>query len=227
MIHKIRMEKDSLGELAVPENVYFGIQTQRAVENFPISGLRAAPILIEAVMYIKKSAAEVNAKLGLLPDPKAKAIIQACEEVRAGEFRDQFPVDVFQMGAGTSFHMNCNEVIANRAAEILGGKRGDYKWVHPNDHVNMGQSTNDVFPTAMRLSILMLLRDRLYSSLENMAAALEAKGDEFDGILKSGRTHLQDAAPIRLGQEFKAYARALRKGASFLDTRLHLFWNWE
>ncbi len=212
MTKKTRIEKDSLGEFSVPEDAYFGIQTQRAVENFPISGLRAALTLVEAVMYIKQAAAQVNAKLGLLAAAKSQAIVQACEDVLAGKYQDQFPVDVFQMGAGTSFHMNCNEVIANRASEILGGKRGDYELVHPNDHVNRGQSTNDVFPTAMRLSALMLLRDKLYPSLSSMTDALDAKGDEFHGILKSGRTHLQDAAPIRLGQELKAYAKSLRKG---------------
>lgn len=217
MSEKTRIERDTLGELAVPEEAYYGIHTQRALENFPISGLRASPVLVSAMMYIKKTAAEVNASLGLLPVDKAHAIASACEEVLAGQHADQFPVDVFQMGAGTSFHMNCNEVIANRASEILGGKRGEYVLVHPNDHVNRGQSTNDVFPTAMRLSLLIRLRDGFTSSLEDMADVLYAKGEEFDGILKSGRTHLQDAAPVRLGQEFKAYAHSLQKGKAFLE----------
>jgi aspartate ammonia-lyase len=202
--------------MSVPEGAYFGVQTQRALENFPISGLKAAPALVDAMMVIKKTAAEANARLNQIPDDKAQAIVQACEEVLEGRFRDQFPVDVFQMGAGTSFHMNCNEVIANRAAEILGGKRGDYALVHPNDQVNRGQSTNDVIPTAMRLSVLMRLQDHVFPPLKAMAEALDAKGKEFDGILKSGRTHLQDAAPIRLGQEFNAYAEALHRGEAFL-----------
>jgi aspartate ammonia-lyase len=206
-----RMEKDSLGEMEVPAEAYYGIQTVRAAQNFPISGLRADPALIEAVMQIKKAAALTNASLGRLDEDKAGAIDSACEEVLGGRFRDQFIVDVFQMGAGTSFHMNCNEVLANRASEILGGQKGEYSPVHPNDHVNMGQSTNDVFPTALRLSVLFLLRDTLYPELDALAAAFRAKGKEFDGVLKSGRTHLQDAAPVRLGQEFTAYGLTLDK----------------
>jgi len=217
MTKKVRIERDSLGEISVPEGAYFGIQTQRALDNFPISGQRAAPLLVEAVMLVKKAAAEANAKLGLLPESKAQAIMQACDEVLAGKYRDQFPVDVFQMGAGTSFHMNCNEVIANRASEILGGSRGDYERVHAHDHVNLGQSTNDVFPTAMRISLLMSLKDRFYAVLENAASTLDSKGEEFNGILKSGRTHLQDAAPLRLGQEFRAYAKSLHEGKKFLE----------
>ncbi len=206
-----RLEKDSLGELEVPADAYYGIQTVRAARNFPISGLRADPVLIEAVIRIKKAAALANASLGCLEEAKASAIDQACDEVLAGQFRDQFKVDVFQMGAGTSFHMNCNEVLANRAIEILGGRRGEYRILHPNDHVNLGQSTNDVFPAAMRLSVLSLLRDLLYPALDGLASAFAAKGKKFDGILKSGRTHLQDAAPIRLGQEFAAYALTLER----------------
>jgi aspartate ammonia-lyase len=211
MTKNTRMEKDPLGELEVSAEAYYGIQTLRASQNFPISGLRADPALIEAVMRIKKSAALVNASLGRLDDDKAGAIDLACDEVLGGQYRDQFIVDVFQMGAGTSFHMNCNEVLANRASEILGGHKGEYRPVHPNDHVNMGQSTNDVFPTAMRLSVLSLLRDTLYTELDTLASAFQAKGKEFDGVLKSGRTHLQDAAPVRLGQEFRAYGLTLEK----------------
>jgi aspartate ammonia-lyase len=200
-----------LGELEVPAEAYYGIQTVRAAQNFPISGLRADPALIDAAIRIKKAAALTNASLGCLDEDKAGAIDQACDEVLSGRFRDQFIVDVFQMGAGTSFHMNCNEVLANRASEILGGDRGEYREVHPNDHVNRGQSTNDVFPTALRMSALALLRDTLYPELDALAAAFRTKGDEFDGILKSGRTHLQDAAPVRLGQGFTAYGLTLDK----------------
>jgi len=211
MTKDTRVEKDSLGELEVPTDAYYGIQTVRAMQNFPISGLRADSALIEAVIRIKKAAAFSNVSLGGLDEEKAGAIDQACDEVLAGQFRDQFIVDVFQMGAGTSFHMNCNEVLANRASEILGGRKGEYRLVHPNDHVNRGQSTNDVFPTALRLSLLSLLRDLLYPALDALASAFKAKGKEFAGVLKSGRTHLQDAAPVRLGQEFTAYSLTLDK----------------
>ena len=199
------MEKDSLGEKEVPATAYYGVQTTRALENFPISGLRAHPALITAHATIKKAAALTNRELGNLDSRIAEAIVQASEEVVEGKLRDQFVVDVFQAGAGVSFNMNCNEVIANRAIEILGGSRGDYKQVHPNDHVNMAQSTNDTFPTSMRLSSLMMIRE-LDPVLERLQYALAAKGEEFDSIIKSGRTHLQDAVPIRLGQEFAAYA---------------------
>ncbi len=205
---KHRIEKDSLGERKVPAEVYYGIQTQRAVENYPISGYRAHPRLIRAMGMIKKAAALVNQELGLLDEKRAGAIVQAAEEVIAGKLNDQFVVDVYQAGAGVSFHMNTNEVVANRAIEILGGKRGDYSVVHPNDHVNFGQSTNDVIPTAMRLASILLF-DQLLPEVERLSRAFAAKGHEFDGILKSGRTHLQDATPIRLGQEFAAYAVAI------------------
>lgn len=211
MGEKTRVEKDTLGELEVPAGALYGIQTVRALYNFPISGLTTAPAMIEAVMWIKKAAALANASLGSLDGIQAEAITTACDEVLAGQHRDQFVVDVFQMGAGTSFHMNCNEVLANRASQILGGRAGEYDLVHPNDHVNMGQSTNDVFPTAMRLSVLSLLHDFLYGPLQDLSAAFTRKGEEFDAVLKSGRTHLQDAAPVRLGQEFKAYGQTLDK----------------
>jgi aspartate ammonia-lyase len=217
MREKKRMEVDSLGKLPVPEEAYYGIQTLRAFQNFPISGLKASPELVEAVVQIKKAAARVNSELGRLEKDEAQAIIKACDEILAGKLRDQFIVDVFQMGAGTSFHMNCNEVVANRAEEMMGGKKGEYKLIHPIDQVNMGQSTNDVYPTAMRLALLSLLRDHLYPALRGIEEAFCSKGKEFDGILKSGRTHLQDAAPIRLGQEFTAYGRALRKTREFLE----------
>jgi aspartate ammonia-lyase len=203
-----RIEKDSLGEKQVPADAYYGIQTQRAVENYPISGLHAHPRLIQAMGMIKKAAALANRELGLLDQRRAGAIVEAAEEVMRGALNDQFVVDVYQAGAGVSFHMNTNEVIANRAIENLGGSRGDYSVLHPNDHVNFGQSTNDVFPTAMRLAALLLIKE-LLPEVERLSRAFARKGQEFDGILKSGRTHMQDATPIRLGQEFAAYAVAL------------------
>ncbi|HEY6308236.1 MAG TPA: aspartate ammonia-lyase [Candidatus Angelobacter sp.] len=205
-----RLEKDSIGAKEIPADVYYGIQTARAVENFPISGMRAHPTLVRAFGMVKQAAAEANKSLGLVDDKRADAIIQAAQEVAGGKWDHQFVVDVFQAGAGVSFHMNSNEVIANRAAEILGGKLGDYAIVHPNDHVNYGQSTNDVFPTGMRLATLLEL-EKLYPALEGLAAALDAKGKEFHHIMKSGRTHMQDAVPMRLGQEFAAYGVAVRK----------------
>ncbi|MEW5945323.1 MAG: aspartate ammonia-lyase [bacterium] len=207
---KTRKEKDSLGELEVPANAYYGVQTARAVANFPISGLKPYPELVEAYACIKKAAAMVNSRLGLLSGKRARAIIRAADEVLRGKFRDQFVVDPFQAGAGTSHNMNVNEVIANRAIEILGGRRGDYSLVHPNDHVNMSQSTNDTFPTAMRISALMKEK-KLLPELDALAGAFRAKGREFGGILKSGRTHLQDATPVTLGQEFTAFADTLAK----------------
>ncbi|MBI4467564.1 MAG: aspartate ammonia-lyase [Acidobacteria bacterium] len=205
-----RIEKDSLGEKKVPAEAYYGIQTQRAIENYPISGLRAHPVLIRAMGMIKKAAALANLELKLLDEKRARAIIQAAEEVMAGKLDHQFVVDVYQAGAGVSFHMNTNEVIANRAIEILGGRCGDYSLVHPNDHVNFGQSTNDVIPTAMRLASILLF-DQLLPEMERLSRAFAKKGQEFDGILKAGRTHMQDAVPIRLGQEFAAYAVAVRR----------------
>src|SRR5438105_6201842 len=205
-----RTEKDSLGPKEIPANVYYGIQTARAVDNFPISGMRTHPTLIRAFGMVKQAAAEANKELGLIDEKRARAIIQASKEVQQGKWDAEFVVDVFQAGAGVSFHMNSNEVIANRAIEILGGSLGDYSIVHPNDHVNYGQSTNDVFPTGMRLATLLEL-EKLYPALESLAAAFEAKGKEFHNIMKSGRTHMQDAVPIRLGQEFAAYGVATRK----------------
>ena len=205
-----REEKDSLGPKQIPANVYYGIQTARAVENYPISGMRAHPTLIRAFGMVKEAAAEANRDLGLIEKPIADAIIAAAKEVQQGRWNNEFVVDVFQAGAGVSFHMNTNEVIANRAVEILGGKLGDYSKVHPNDHVNYGQSTNDVFPTGMRLATLLEL-EKLYPVLDSLVAALNRKGKEFHDILKSGRTHMQDAVPIRLGQEFAAYAGAIAR----------------
>ncbi len=212
---KMRAEKDSLGEKQVPAEAYYGIQTQRAVENYPISGYRAHPKLIRAMGMIKKAAAMANRELKLIDAKRAAAIIQASEEVTAGKFDDQFVVDVYQAGAGVSFHMNTNEVIANRAIEILGGQRGEYEVCHPNDHVNFGQSTNDVYPTAMRLAAILLF-DEVLESLGELERSFARKGKAFDHILKSGRTHMMDAVPIRLGQEFAAYATAMRRAAEVL-----------
>jgi aspartate ammonia-lyase len=205
-----RIERDPLGEKAVPAEALYGIQTLRAAENFPISGLRPLPAAVDALIWIKRSAALVHKQTGRLEARLADAIIQAADEVLTGQHRDQFIVDVYMAGAGTSHNMNANEVLANRANEILGGDRGTYQPVHPNDHVNMAQSTNDVIPTAMRLVILATLR-RTEAALNRLAAALLAKGVQFDAVLKSGRTHLQDATPIRLGQEFTAYGHTVER----------------
>ena len=207
----LRKEKDSLGFVEVPAKAYYGAQTARAVENFPISGMRAHPQLIRALGMVKRAAAEANKELGLVDAKRADAIIQAAQEVIDGKWNGEFVVDVFQAGAGVSLHMNTNEVIANRANEILGGKLGEYAQVHPNDHVNYGQSTNDVFPTAMRLATLLAL-DTFYPVLDKLAATFAEKAKAFHGIMKSGRTHMQDAVPMRLGQEFAAYGLAIEKG---------------
>jgi aspartate ammonia-lyase len=197
-----------LGRVFVPDWAYWGAQTQRAVENFPISGLKPHPILIDALVLIKIAAAQTNLELDGLPQEKARPIIQSGQEVLAGLWRQHFVVDVFQAGAGTSLHMNVNEVLANRAGELVGEPRGSYSLIHPNDHVNLGQSTNDVFPTAMRLAILMELRT-LYPEGEALVEALRAKAQEFAEIYKAGRTHLNDALPVTLGNEFAAYAQAV------------------
>ncbi|MBW8866043.1 MAG: aspartate ammonia-lyase [Acidobacteria bacterium] len=207
-----RTERDPLGELQVPAAAYYGVQTARAVENFPISGLRAAADLVTATVLIKKAAAEANAHLGRLDRDVAGAIVRAADEILDGRLRDQFVVDVYQAGAGTSHNMNANEVLANRAGELLGEARGAYTRVHPNDHVNMGQSTNDVFPTATRLALL-LGAEPLVAAARALGDTLARKADEFAGILKTGRTHLQDAVPITLGQEFSGYAECVRRGA--------------
>jgi fumarate hydratase, class II len=205
----VRIERDSLGEVRVPAAALYGAQTQRAVENFPISGLRPYRAFIWSMGVIKRAAAEVNMSLGLLDEKKGKAIVAAAQEVIDGLWDTHFVVDPFQAGAGTSHNMNANEVIANRAVEILGGQRGDTKLVSPNDHVNMAQSTNDTIPTAIRLGCLWRLPELLLT-IDELAVALGEKAQEFDGIVKSGRTHLQDAVPVRLGQEFGAYAQAVR-----------------
>jgi aspartate ammonia-lyase len=205
-----RMERDSLGELPVPAAALYGIQTERARRNFPISQLAPLAPFVDAVIWIKKAAALAHKETGRLDAKLADAIVRAADEVLAGAHRDQFVVDPYQAGAGTSHHMNCNEVLANRANELLGGERGTYTPVHPNDHVNMGQSTNDVIPTAIRLAVLALL-PALEQALGRLAAAFHAKGQAFDRVLKAGRTHLQDATPIRLGQEFAAYGHIIER----------------
>ena len=238
---EMREEKDSLGVVEVPAGAMYGAQTQRAVENYPISGMRAAPALIRAIGMVKKAAAEANGELGVVSKERAEAIARAAEEVIEGKWDTEFVVDVFQAGAGVSFHMNANEVVANRANQLMarGKVRGEdktnteildfvqnddtnselgiaaaalgkYEWVHPNDHVNYGQSTNDVFPTAMRLGTLLAL-EGLYPVLDGLAEGFALKAREFDGVVKSGRTHMQDATPIRLGQEFAAYGVAIGK----------------
>jgi len=205
-----RIERDPLGEMPVPTDALYGIQTLRAKQNFPISGLRPLPAFVEAVVQIKKAAAQVHRETGRLEARLADAIVRAADEILLGQHREHFIVDVYQAGAGTSHNMNCNEVLANRANELLGGKRGEYKPIHPNDHVNMAQSTNDVIPTAIRLGALLCL-GALTAALDALGEAFLAKGREFDGILKSGRTHLQDATPMRLGQEFTAYGHTIQR----------------
>ena len=206
-----RTERDSLGEVQVPIDALYGAQTQRAFENFQISGLKPRPAFIWSMATIKRAAAEVHRDLGLLDAEKANAIVEAAQEIIDGKWNDQFIVDPIQAGAGTSHHMNVNEVIANRATQILGGRLGEYL-VHPNDHVNMAQSTNDTIPTAIRLGCLWRV-DELLNVLNDLVLAFNAKATEFDDIIKSGRTHLQDAVPVRLGQEFGAYAKAIQRDA--------------
>jgi fumarate hydratase, class II len=209
-VSQTRTERDPLGDMPVPAEALWGIQTERARQNFPISGLRPLPPFVDAVIRIKKAAALTHRETGRLESKLADAIIKAADEVLTGGHRDQFVVDPYQAGAGTSHNMNCNEVLANRANELLGGKRGEYKPVHPNDHVNMAQSTNDVIPTAIRLGALGLLAP-LTEALSRLARALAAKAKAFDNIVKSGRTHLQDATPLRLGQEFGAWAHTVER----------------
>src|SRR6266571_1172422 len=211
-VEEYRLDRDSMGEVKVPSSAYYGAETQRAVQNFPISGLRLPKEFIRAMALIKLSAARANMQLGLLDPKKGEAIVSAAKEVMEGALDDQFVVDVFQTGSGTSSNMNMNEVIANRAIELLGGKRGDKSIIHPNDHVNMCQSTNDVFPSAIHVSAAEAIARRLIPSLRVLAEALERKTAEFEDVVKAGRTHLQDAVPITLGQEFSGYASMIRHG---------------
>ncbi|MGA2387214.1 MAG: aspartate ammonia-lyase [Candidatus Bathyarchaeia archaeon] len=213
-----RKEVDPLGERLIPRDAYFGIQTLRATENFPVSGIKAPAAFVDAYVLVKKAAAAANMQLGCLNEKTAKAIIAACDEVLSGKLRDQFVVDVFQAGAGTSFNMNVNEVLANRALEILGKKKGDYKTVNPNDHVNMAQSTNDTFPTALHISVLMSLQP-LLAALDGLADAFIGLGKKYAHVLKSGRTHLQDAVPVTVGQEFTAYGSAVANACIELRKR--------
>ncbi|HKV88741.1 MAG TPA: class II fumarate hydratase [Candidatus Dormibacteraeota bacterium] len=210
MAKRTRLERDSMGEMEVPADAYYGASTQRAVLNFPISGQPLPRRFIRALGMIKKAAAQTNRELGLLARRRARAIAAAAEEVVQGALDDQFPIDVYQTGSGTSTNTNANEVIANRATEIIGGERGS-KLVHPNDHVNLGQSSNDVIPTAIQLASAMAIKEELVPSLERLRRALETKSKEFWPVVKTGRTHLQDATPIRLGQEFKGYAGQLEE----------------
>ncbi|WP_414618824.1 aspartate ammonia-lyase [Calothrix sp. CCY 0018] len=207
---QFRTESDSMGDRQIPSSAYYGIQTLRAMENFAISGIKPLPTYVDACIIIKKATAIVNGELDCIPQDVSQAIVKAADEVLAGKFRDQFVVDVYQAGAGTSHHMNVNEVLANRALEILGDEKGNYKRVSPNDHVNYGQSTNDVIPTAIRIGGILALSKTLYPALDNAINALEEKATEFKDIVKSGRTHLQDAVPVRLGDTFAAWAQILR-----------------
>ena len=216
-----RTERDSLGVREVPEDAYYGIQTLRATENFPVSGIRPRPEFINAYAMVKKAAALANKDVGWLEPFIAEAIVSACDEIMAGKLHDQFVVDDFQAGAGTSFNMNLNEVIANRSLELIGKQKGDYSVIHPNDHVNMAQSTNDTYPTAMRLCIMIIAQNML-DKLELLRKAFVKKGMEFEGVLKSGRTHLMDALPVTLGQEFMAYSVAIKKSRDQLKEKLKL-----
>ena len=217
MADDYRTESDSLGEMQVPADAYWGAQTQRAVENFPISGISFGRRFVRALGIVKKASAQANRDLGLVDNEIADAIVDAADEVIAGDHDDQFPVDVFQTGSGTSSNMNANEVIANRAAEIMGHEIGD-RAVHPNDHVNYGQSSNDVIPTAMHVASLEALANDVVPALETLADELAEKEDEFDSVVKTGRTHLQDATPVRLGQEFGGYRTQVEKGVDRVES---------
>ncbi|MHC9063602.1 class II fumarate hydratase [Nitrospira sp. CMX1] len=215
-----RIERDTMGELAVPADAYYGVQTARAIENFPISPLRMPRSVIRAMGMIKRAAATVNHSLGLLDKKPAEAIKRAATEVVEGKLDAEFPVDIFQTGSGTSTNMNTNEVISNRATELLGGARGS-KLVHPNDHVNLGQSSNDVIPTAIHIAASEMMQQQLLPALTRLHKVLKAKAKEFDTIVKIGRTHLQDATPVRLGQEFGGYARQIELGIERVKQAQH------
>jgi fumarate hydratase class II len=216
-----RVERDSLGDMKIPTGMLYGAQTRRAYENFPISGIRFSREFIRALGAIKLAAAEVNLELGLLGEREAGVIRQAAREVMEGELDEHFVLDIFQTGSGTSTNMNANEVISNRAIQLLGGEIGSKELVHPNDHVNLGQSSNDVIPTAIHVSALVAIQQHLIPALEHLEAALGAKANEFDHIAKAGRTHLQDATPIRLGQEFAGYASQIKHDIRRLERARH------
>jgi fumarate hydratase class II len=219
MMANYRIERDSLGEVHVPASMLYGAQTQRAVDNFPISGITFPPIFVRALGLIKGAAAEVNLELGLLDEEKAKAILQAAQEVASGEWDHQFPIDIFQTGSATSTNMNANEVIANRATQILGGDLGS-KLVHPNDHVNMSQSSNDVIPTAIHVSALILANEGLLPALRHLHITLEGRAAEFEEVVKTGRTHLMDAMPIRLSQQISGWAYQVVQSTERIDSCL-------
>jgi aspartate ammonia-lyase len=215
----VRIEKDSLGELELPDDVYYGVQSARAMQNFPVSGIKEPQELIRAYVLLKKAAAQSNLELGVLEKERGKAIIKAADEILDGKLVDQFVIDVYQAGAGTSFNMNTNEVLANRALEILGWKKGYYEYLSPNDHVNMAQSSNDTFPSASHIAVL-LVKDELLKVLRDLEEAFIKKGEEFSKIPKSGRTHLMDAMPVSLGAEFRAYGFALERAADRISQRV-------
>ncbi|HEY9645884.1 MAG TPA: lyase family protein, partial [Chroococcidiopsis sp.] len=204
-----RIEKDSMGDRPIPNSAYYGIQTLRATENFPISGIKPLATYVDACVLIKKATAIANGELGCIPAEMSQVIVQAADEVLTGHLRDQFVVDVYQAGAGTSHHMNINEVLANRALELVGDQKGNYQRINPNDHVNYGQSTNDVIPTAIRIGALLALSHALYPAVTGAIAALQAKASEYHAVVKSGRTHMQDAVPVRMGETFAAWAQIL------------------
>ena len=208
----MRKEQDSMGDMLVPDDAYYGAQTQRAVENFPISGIPISKSMIQALGKIKRSAAIVNNELGLLDGERKNAIVQAADEIIEGKFYSQFPIDIYQTGSGTSSNMNCNEILSNRASEIMGGVIGARDPVHPNDHVNLGQSSNDVIPTAIHIAANTMLEEELLPALQKLADELDKKVIEFSDIVKIGRTHLQDATPITLGQEFSGYTQMVKNG---------------
>ena len=222
MGEEFRTERDSLGEVQVPADAYWGAQTQRAIQNFPISGITFSRRFVRALGIVKLAAAQANLDLGLIPEEEGEAIVEAASEVVAGGYDDQFPVDVFQTGSGTSTNMNANEVIANRAAELIGAEVGSRE-VHPNDHVNFGQSSNDVIPTAMHVAALEAVEKDVLPALETLRDALAEKEAEFEDVVKTGRTHLQDATPVTLGQEFGGYRTQIEKGIDRVEnTREHL-----
>ncbi len=214
----MRKEKDSLGEIDLPDEAVYGIQTERALNNFRASGRTATVGMVKAYVTVKKAAAMANMEVGDLDEEIGIAIVTACDEILDGRHMDQFPVDVFQAGAGTSFNMNVNEVLCNLALELMGKSKGDYRSVSPNDHVNMSQSTNDTFPTASHIAILWKADD-LLTELDELASSLQRKGEEFMDAFKSGRTHLMDALPVSLGNEFKAYASAVRRASGRIEQR--------